>query len=225
MVPKKSSRANLEKRRVVFFEYGIVLILAFLLFAFESGNTYKESDLYTDLRLGDNVEEEIIPLTMPKEQKPIVPIKPEEFIIIDNNDPEIDNIEIDWGSEIDINEGLELTFYETEEEESEPEIFVIVEKMPTYKGGTEADFQKHLQQLVKYPSEAQEMGIEGKVSLTFIVDETGTLTSPKVVQSAHELLSDAVLSALKKTDKWKAGEQRGRKVKVCFTVPIFFRLN
>jgi periplasmic protein TonB len=225
MIQKKSNKANLEKKRIFFFEYGVVLILAFLLFAFEKGNTFSDENLYANDISGENIVEELIPLTKQEVAKPAVPVRPEEFIIVDNSEPELEDIEIDWGSEIGLNENVDLTFYEPEEEAAESEIFVIVQKMPKYRGGTEADFQKHLQQLVKYPDEAQEMGIQGKVFLRFIVDENGQLTKPEIVQTAHELLSNAVLEALDKTERWKAGEQRGRKVKVCFTVPIFFRLD
>lgn len=226
MTPKKSKQTNLENKRTVFFEYGIVLVLSFLLFAFEWGNELNEKDIYANLLQGEKIEEDFTEITRPEVEKPVVPVTPEVFLIIDDTEPDIEDINIDWGSEIGTNDGVDLTFYDNDEEEvEEPDFFVIVEKMPTYNGGTQADFQRHLQQLVKYPEEAQEMNIQGKVTIKFIVDETGTLVNPEIVQSADELLSNAVLTALKKTNKWKAGEQRGRKVRVCFNVPVFFKLN
>ena len=225
MTPKKTNQTNLEKKTTLFFEYGIVLVLSFLLVAFEWGNNKTDDDIYTNLFGNDNSEIDIIPITRPEIEKPVVPIKPEEFIIIDNSEPEIDDGNIDWGSEIGASEGYELSFYDTRDEPEEPDFFVKVEKMPSYNGGTEADFQRHLQQLVKYPEEAQELGIQGKVIVKFIIDESGKLTHPEILQSADDLLSNAVLEALKKTDRWKAGEQRGRKVKVCFNIPVFFKLN
>ncbi|MBN2487064.1 MAG: energy transducer TonB [Bacteroidales bacterium] len=225
MTTKKTNKTNLERKRLFFFEYGLLLILASLLVAFEWGNTKSDKDIYAGLIAGDDTEEMLIPITRTEAEKQVAPVKPEEFIIIDDSEPDITDIDIDWESEVGINEGIGLYIYEPEEEVADPDIFIRVEKMPSYRGGTEADFQKHLQQLVKYPMEAQEMGIQGKVTLKFVVNENGNITDPQIIQTANDLLSTAVMEALKKTDKWKPGEQRGRKVKVCFNVPVFFRLN
>ena len=114
---------------------------------------------------------------------------------------------------------------QVEDEVPDETPFIIVQNMPTYKGKDKSFFQKHLQTLVKYPAEAQDAGIGGKVYLQFVIDENGNIIREQIIKSPHPSLSEAVLAALEKTDTWKAGEQRGRKVKVSFTVPVFFKLN
>ena len=97
--------------------------------------------------------------------------------------------------------------------------------MPTYKKGDKSAFQQHLQKLVRYPVEALEANIQGKVFIQFIVDENGNIIREKIIKSPHPSLSEAVLIALKKTSKWQPGEQWGKKVKVTFTIPVNFVLK
>lgn len=224
METKKSNRSNLERKRTLFFEYGLMVALAFSLLAFESGSNKEPA---TNIDYSANTEyvpEEMVEITRPEPQKVKPPVI-EDIIILDNGQPDFPLPEIDWG---DVKENTVIDFvpWEPAEEKAEElKIFVRVEKMPSYNGGDVNTFQKDLQHLVEYPQQAQELGIQGKVILQFVIDENGKLTNVKVVQSEDKLLSDAVMKALSKTKKWKAGEQRGRKVKVSFTIPVFFRLN
>ncbi len=226
MVQKKSAKSNLENKRSLFFEYGMAVALACMLLAFEWGTN---EQALKDLDFSGQEEfipEEVVIITKPEPPKPKPPIIPDEVIVIDDDDPIIDEPDIDWGQDIDADDAFDLTFWEeTDEPDAGPEIFVRVEKMPSYKGGDQSKFQKELQQLVKYPLKAQELDIQGNVIVKFVVNEEGQLVDPEILRSADDLLTDAVLIALKKTGKWKAGEQRGRKVKVTFTVPVFFRLQ
>ncbi len=225
MEVKKSNKSNLEKKRILFFEYGLTVALAFALFAFEWGTNEQKASTIGFIASSDYVPEEMIEITRPEPPKIKPPVVIEDFLVIEDSEPDIPLPDIDWG-DVDETSTYNLSIWEPKEERvEEPEIFIRVEKMPTYDGGNESQFQKHLQQLVKYPRQAQELNIQGKVILQFVVDEYGNLTNAHVIQSEHQLLTDAVLDALKKTKKWRAGEQRGRKVKVSFTIPIFFRLN
>ena len=99
------------------------------------------------------------------------------------------------------------------------EIYEVVEQNPVLIGGMAS-----LQGRVEYPRLAREAGIEGRVFVQFVVDETGTVVDPVVVRSPSELLSDAALRAVRET-RFEPGRQRGRPVKVRFSLPINFVLN
>lgn len=225
MVQKKTNKTNLEKKSILFFEYGLVVALAIALAAFETGKQEIELD---NNYLADNsafIPEDMMQITRPEPPKLLPPPVPVILISITDDKPEDINTDI-FKNEVDPTDKIEFTIWEPKAEEpADLGIFHRVEKMPTYRGGTEAEFQKHLQQLVRYPQEAQELNIEGKVILKFVVDEKGNVVMPEILLSSHELLSNAVLDALGRTGKWKPGEQLSLKVKVTFTIPIFFRLQ
>ena len=224
MVKKKNAKSNIENKRVLFFEIGATVALAALLVAFEWGvKDVVVADNYMSDKF-DIVEEIDMIITKPEVQKPAPPPMPIDFDIIDDPMIEIDDDPIEWTSDINVNDGLFPIFDLEDEEPVSDEPFIRVEKMPTYQGNPTVYFQRHLQELVRYPQTAAENGIQGMVFVQFVVDEKGNIIREQVIKSPHPALSEAVLSAIKKTNQWKAGEQRGRKVKVSFTVPVSFKL-
>jgi len=103
-------------------------------------------------------------------------------------------------------------------------VFFIVEDMPEFPGGDEA-LRKHIASVVKYPEEAKKNGISGKVYITFIVDEEGKVTKAKVVRGVDPSLDKEALRVVSELPNWKPGKQRGKAVKVSYTVPISFALD
>lgn len=224
MKSKKSEKSNLEKKTTLFFQMGLVIALAGLLVAFESGQSYLEVENIS--LLGEEVETPVdIAITRPDPPDVKPPALPIELIVIEDTDPDIIEIDLDLNVDAGINESFFPIFEDPEENVKEPEFFVRVEVMPKYMGGDEMKFQRHLQSLVRYPQEAVDMGIQGMVSVNFIVNEKGVLTNPTIVRSPDELLSDAVMDAIGKTKKWKPGKQRSREVPVTFTIPVIFKLQ
>jgi Ca-activated chloride channel homolog len=116
---------------------------------------------------------------------------------------------------------------QTEEEESSPddEVFCFVEQMPMFQGGDIAQFQQYVQTHLEYPKEAIEAAIQGTVFVKFVIDENGNITDVEVIRSIDKLLDDAALKAVKSSPKWIPGKQRGKPVKVTFTIPVRFLLN
>ena len=105
------------------------------------------------------------------------------------------------------------------------DVFYIVEEMPKYPGGDEA-LRKDIASLVKYPVAAKENGIQGKVYITFIVNEEGNIQDAKIARGVDPALDTEALRVMNALDKtWKPGKQKGVKVKVCYTVPIAFTLQ
>ncbi len=106
----------------------------------------------------------------------------------------------------------------------EPKVFSYVEQMPEFKGG-DAALIKFLQQKIKYPKKAQEMDIQGKVLIRFVVNETGKVSDISVLRGVEQSLNDEAVRVVKSFPKFKPGKQQGKAVKVYFNLPIVFKLQ
>ena len=112
-----------------------------------------------------------------------------------------------------------------EEEEDEQVVFVVVETMPEFPGGTQALF-KYLSENVKYPVIAQENGIQGRVICQFTVNKDGSIVDVEVVRSGGDAsLDKEAVRVIKSMPKWSPGKQRGKAVRVKYTVPVNFKLQ
>ena len=103
-------------------------------------------------------------------------------------------------------------------------VYLIPDKMPEYPGGVPA-MMKFLSSNVKYPVEAQKNAISGRVIVQFVVMEDGTLSQAKVIRGVDPLLDEEALRVVKEMPKWTPGKQRGKEVRVKYTVPIAFKLS
>ncbi|MFA5815355.1 MAG: M56 family metallopeptidase [Bacteroidales bacterium] len=110
-------------------------------------------------------------------------------------------------------------------EEEDKIIFVIVEEMPEFEGGTLEKFRGWAQARVKYPQKAMEESKSGTVEVSFTVNKKGEVEDVQIVKSADPILDEAVMNVVKSSPIWKPGKQRGRLVKVSQTIPIKFILN
>ena len=111
------------------------------------------------------------------------------------------------------------------EEEEEEVVFVVVETMPEFPGGQQALF-KYLSENVKYPVIAQENGIQGRVICQFVVNKDGAIVDVEVVRSGGDpSLDKEAMRVIKSMPKWNPGKQRGKAVRVKYTVPVNFRLQ
>lgn len=109
-------------------------------------------------------------------------------------------------------------------EETVEEIFTVVETPPEFPGG-QASLFKFVTQNIKYPVEAQEEGIQGRVSCAFVVASDGTVTNPEVLRGISPALDAEAMRIIRSMPKWIPGRQRGRAVPVKYTIPITFRLQ
>ncbi len=107
----------------------------------------------------------------------------------------------------------------------QPSIFTIVEKMPEFKGGTEA-LKKFIQDHLVYPKDAIEQEIQGTVYIKFVVRANGKLTNFEVLRSLLPSMSKAALDVVQLTaGDWTPGEQNGKKVDVYYTIPVKFKFD
>jgi protein TonB len=111
-----------------------------------------------------------------------------------------------------------------EEPEEEEQIFQVVENQPEFPGGM-AELMKFLQKNMKYPSICQEQGIQGRVIVQFVVNTDGSIVDAQVVKPVNPYLDKEALRVVSIMPKWSPGKQRGKAVRVRFTLPVTFRLN
>lgn len=108
--------------------------------------------------------------------------------------------------------------------EEEPQIFTIVEEMPSFPGG-EKELFKYLGKAVKYPQMAQDASISGVVYMTFVVDENGKVRDPKVQRGIGGGCDEEAIRVVKAMPTWEPGKQRGKPVRVQYNLPIRFTLK
>jgi protein TonB len=224
---KKSEKANLEHKRGLFTEIGLVVVLAAVLIAFEW--TTKPSKA-AELDLGDDMEleEEIIPITRQQDQPPPPPPEPPQVIEVLNiveDDVELED-ELDIGDmEADQDLEIDLMPIEMDEEEAEEEVFFIVEDMPKFRGKSYDQFRTYIAENLRYPEIAAENGISGRVFVQFTVNSKGSIVDVVVVRGVDPALDKEAIRVVKTSPTWTPGKQRGRPVNVRFTFPIVFVLQ
>lgn len=103
-------------------------------------------------------------------------------------------------------------------------VYRVVEVMPSYPGDMEA-FYKFLAQQMHYPKEALENGIEGRVVVSFVVEEDGRLTHFEAVSSPSPLLSNEAIRVLRQMPRWNPAKRMGRNVRCQYNIPVMFRLK
>ena len=226
---KKSEKANLENKKLLFLEIGLVITLGIILFAFEWDS--KESKV---AMLDDTtqvvLEEEIIPITHdtppPPPAAPKIPVLSDQIDIVD------DEIELEddlfMNLEDDASLGVEIMDYvEVEEEVVEEEAipFQLVEEKPSFQGGDANQFSKWVNQRLVYPEIAKENGVQGRVTLQFTVEKDGSVTKVKVLRGVDPSLDKEAVRVVSMSPKWKPGKQRDRAVPVTYTFPVIFQLR
>lgn len=225
---KKSPKADLEGKKTTGVLIGLVLILAAMFVAFE----WTERDVVITADSGIQevaFEEEMVPITEQEEPKQAPPPpeapKVEEVLQIADNDANVEETTIQ--SNEDKGQAVEVKYVPAvveEEEVEEQQIFQVVEEMPEFQGGM-AECMKFLAKNIKYPTIAQENGVQGRVIVQFVVNKDGTIVDPVVVRSVDPYLDKEALRVIKAMPKWKPGKQRGKAVRVKYTVPVTFRLQ
>lgn len=108
--------------------------------------------------------------------------------------------------------------------ESEDQVFLVVETMPEFPGGATA-MMKFIADNLKYPASAQDSGIQGRVSVQFVINTDGSVTAVEVIRGIDTALDKEAIRIVKSMPKWKPGMQRGKAVRVKYTMPIVFRLK
>lgn len=223
---KKSPKADLQNKRGLLLEIGLIIALAAVIGAFSY--TPKEHRIEKlDMEYAP-VETEITEITRQPEKQPEAPKKVEVKVIADildvvSNDTKIDTdvTFIDFDQEADVIQ--QVAIEEEVIEDDQP--FLVAETMPSFQGGDLNTFRNWVQQNVKFPQIALENGIQGRVVLTFVIEKDGRLTNIQVLQTPDRSLSEEAIRVLSKSPKWSPGKQRNQVVRVKYTLPVDFRVQ
>jgi periplasmic protein TonB len=217
MTERKKPDADLRNYYTVFWELGLLVTLVIFIIAVRVDISGAETEEYV-LDEQEIVEmEEIIQTrqieTPPPPPRPPVPVEVP-------NDEIIDDVDIDISADLDFGGQLSMPPPPPPaEDDDEEDFFVVVEDMPELIGGL-----GELQRQIRYPEMARRAGIEGRVYIQFIVNERGEVEDPRVIRGIGGGADEEALRVVSQA-RFTPGMQRGRPVRVQYSLPIFFRLQ
>jgi len=231
---KKAEKVDLDKKKNLFFQIGLLVSLMIVFFVFESRsfpNVETSGRIETEKQV---VEMEIVPITRQEEVKPIAPPVAAPSIT-DILTIESDDVQLSTDFSINV-EATETTVVEPvvftstakkEEVVEEEEIFISVEEMPTFQGKESSAFRDWINDKLVYPAVAAENGVSGRVLVQFAVNSRGEVVDVKVLRGVDPNLDKEAVRVISSCPKglWKAGVQAGKPVKVQFTFPVVFVLQ
>ena len=225
MEAKKSKKANLENKKTIFIQIGLIISLAFVLYAFE----YKSYDKFEFIVGNGNIEniiDEMTQITVQKvEAQKIIALKSVTVInIVPDATEDLDDIDIK--AEADQNTIIEDYLPPIEEDifEEKKEIFEPVEEQPSFPGGEQARII-FLGKNLKYPRMAKERNIQGTVHLIFVVEPDGSISNIEIKRGIGGSCDEEALRVTKLMPNWLPGKQRGKAVRAQFYMRIKFTLQ
>ena len=226
---KKTEKASLENKRLIFAELGLIAALLVVYAGFESSTRAKEVALLQGNTVVDD-EDDIMAIPLetppPAPEAPALPMLSDELQIVDDDvtvDLDFQSLD-DTDIPVDIQEYVHQDVVE-EDVEDDPIPFVTVEQKPTFNGGDANGFAKWVNSRLVYPEVAKENGVEGRVTLQFTIGKDGRLQDVKVLNSPDESLAQEAVRVVSSSPKWEPGRQRDRTVKVSYTFPVIYRLR
>ena len=233
MEVKKSPKADLENKRMLFFEIGLIVAIGLSLLAFSWATTDEGDDESMEVQ-EFAVEQEIIPITHqedinmppPTAIAPSAPVTSNTDFQIVNNDEKVSD-KLDITTEDDQSKSVDLSLLQNAREEetvAEAKVFFIVEEMPTFRGQGQDGFRTYIAQNTIYPPSAIINRIQGTVYVQFIVEDDGRITNIKLMHSVDPLLDKEAVRVISSAPRWTPGRQRNKPVRVSFTFPIVFQL-
>jgi len=225
MKTRKTSKANLEIRKPLFFSIGLAFGLAFTLVAFE----WRQQDVTAydvEFATEDPIEVEMLPIyriEVPKAPEPKPSDKSTEIVI---DDHVVELVE----KEIEPTDLVEDIPFKTAPDPIEkvskpaPKIHTYVDQTAQFKGGY-TEMLRYLSSKVKYTDYARELGVQGKVFIEFVVRKDGSITDVKLKRGIGAGLDKIALNVVKSMPKWEPGVLKGKPVDMYFNLPIDFRLE
>ena len=236
---KKNPKVDLRKNSSLYFVIGLCFILFISWRAIEWRTYEKVFFDYQSVNVSDDDDEEI-PITeqlkTPPPPPPPPPVQATTEIEIVEDEEEVEETIIE-STETDQEEIIEVEDVEVEEEfDDDPVPFAVIEDVPIYPGCEnvakserrncfQEQINKHVRKNFRYPEIAQEMGIQGRVYMHFVIDKDGSITDIKIARSPDRNLGIEAERIIHKLPKMTPGKQRGRPVRVPFSIPINFRLQ
>ncbi|SNR28846.1 outer membrane transport energization protein TonB [Maribacter sedimenticola] len=234
MEPKKNPKADLTKNSSLYFVIGLFAVMLFTYVAFE-WKTYDEvNDYDISMNVDDLLDEEVPMTEQIKTPPPPPPPAAPEIIEVVEDEEEVEETVIEsteTSQEEEIVEVEDVVVEEVEEDVDVP--FAVIEDVPVFPGcENESDkracfntmIQKHIGKNFRYPEIAQEMGVQGRVSVMFVIQKDGTIGNVRMRGPDKNLEKEAA-RIINKLPRMTPGKQRGRAVRVPFSIPINFKLQ
>jgi len=216
MIERKKPEVDLKRSHTVRFQLGLAITLALFLLAFKV-EFRNNSSLMMTVEEQETVKMEVVEQTS-QVKAPPPPPRPQVPVEVPNEEVIEDEI-IDLDADLDMN-ALDLPPPPPPpQDDEEDEIFLVVEQQPELIGGMASIWKN-----ISYPEIARKAGIEGRVTIQFIVDEKGDISNIRVVRGIGGGCDEEALRAVSKA-KFRPGMQRGRAVKVQYSLPIVFKLQ
>jgi protein TonB len=225
MESRKTAKGDLESKKAIFFEIGLVIAMA-LVYISLNAKSYEKRSAATFKQQVQHNTEELVPITEQKQKLPPPPPPPKQVtqIKIVSNDVKVnDNVDIDVSA--NMNTAVAKYTPPVEDEDvQQQQIFVVVEDMPQFPGGMGA-VMKFLATHIQYPALAKESGIQGRVFINFVVEPNGQIDHVKVLRGIGGGCDEEAVRVVKSMPKWIPGKQRGKPVRVSFNLPVKFTLE
>lgn len=222
MQAKKSHKADLERKRAIFLQLGLIVSSIIVLVLLEWRTPVNNSAVV--YRIDDiEMETDLQPIERAQEIKPPMPQKYSKLTVIDDNNEINEDFEL-LSPEIEPYEAVPITELSLKKENDDEVATVwIAPTMPKFPGG-KIGLQQYIANHLKYPEKAINDNIQGKVFVRFVVNDKGIVEQISVLNKVHPLLDKEALRIVNSLPKWQAGTQNGKAVKVCLTIPIVFKL-
>lgn len=222
---KKSPQQDLEGKKLILRQIGAIIALALVFLAFEYKNDGVNTMIEVDRWFKSSPIEEVEITVQPKLLPPPPPPQPITKIeTIDDQDNNASDVKVD--ASITTSERL-TNYYPVmppEELGDEPDVHVIVEKMPEFPGGIAA-MMNYFGKSIRYPLAAREQNIQGRVFLNFVVEKDGSISNVVVLRGIGGGCDEEAVRVVQEMPKWNPGLQNGKAVRVSFNLPVRFGLR
>jgi len=231
MDQKKTHRANLENKKLFFFQIGLISVLLLLYIAFEWTAPGGEDDFTVSYSEFPVITEEIIMPVTRRDRTPNAPPPPpplnlsEIFDIIGDEEAVeealfVEDVELPKETYFGYSQKIELE--EEKFEESEGKVHFIVDQMPDFQGMGLDGFRRYISKNTSYPPSRRRRNVEGSVYVRFIVNTNGSVSDVTVMRSLDSILDQEAIRIVESSPRWIPGIHEGSPVRVVLTFPVNF---
>lgn len=229
---KKSPKADLENKRSIFLEIGIIVALAACIGMFSWSQKERVVEIVEQTPVV--VETEMTEVTVQEDKRPPAPMKTQAVVLSDllnvvKNDAKIEQtmniLDLDVTTDLAVDVTQFGGTYTGEGEVEEEEPVIIAETMPSFQGGDINAFAQWCGKHIVYPAAAADNGSQGKVIVQFVVERDGSISHVTILRGVDKFLDEEAARVVKSAPKWSPGANRGKPVRVYVQVPINFVLE
>lgn len=231
---KKNPKADIGRNSGLYFVIGLALVMALVYGALEWKTYDKANDYDISMNVDDDLDEEVPMTEQIKTPPPPPPPAAPEVIEVVEDEEEVEETVIESTETSQEEEIIEVEDVAVDEMEEDVDVpFAVIEDVPVFPGcEKESDkracfnkmMQKHISKNFRYPEIAQEMGVQGRVNIMFVIQKDGSIGNVRMRGPDKNLEKEAA-RIIGKLPKMTPGKQRGRAVRVPFSIPITFKLQ